>query len=88
MRYKLMGRVNLGMAALYVGRKYDFPSEFGAPREKLAPYTLVNATGSYDITGNIELFARGDNILNRSYEDVKGYGTAGVSGFGGFKVKF
>ena len=54
----------------------------------IAGYTLVNLAGSYDINKNLQVFSRIDNLLNKQYEDVYGYGTSGVAGYGGVKVSF
>ncbi len=56
-------------------------------RVQMAPFTLINGALSWDILPNIQLFLRMDNILNQQYELIKGYGTAGFSVYGGFKIQ-
>ena len=56
-------------------------------RVQMDPFTLLNAVGSYDIRPNIQLFLRLDNILDHQYELIKGYGTPGLSAYGGFKIQ-
>lgn len=56
-------------------------------RVQMAPFTLLNATGSWDLHPHIQLFLRFDNILDQSYELIKGYGTPGFSVYGGFKIQ-
>lgn len=55
---------------------------------KLSDYFLVNVSGSLKLRKGIELFLRGENLLDKRYEEVKGYGTAGFSLYGGIRVEF
>jgi vitamin B12 transporter len=48
----------------------------------------VNLATSYRITHYLELTARVDNLLNQHYEEVAGFGTAGISLYGGLKLTF
>lgn len=45
-------------------------------------------TDSYDIMANFQVFARVSNLFNGSYEEVSGYGTTGIAGYGAVKVSF
>lgn len=56
--------------------------------DRLDSYTRVDMALSYDITSNLSIFGRGENLLNEDYEEVKDYGTPGVSYFGGLKANF
>ena len=53
----------------------------------MAPFTLLNAAGSYDILPNVQLFLSLDNVLDQQYEWIKGYGTPGRSVYAGFKIQ-
>jgi vitamin B12 transporter len=57
-------------------------------RVQMDPFTLFNATVSWDILPNMQLHLRLDNILDQQYELIKGYGTPGFSIYGGFKIQF
>ncbi|MBL7544499.1 MAG: TonB-dependent receptor [Bdellovibrionaceae bacterium] len=52
-------------------------------RTKNSPYDLVNISGSYQYNKWVRLHARVDNVFDRKYEEVVGYGTAGVSFYAG-----
>jgi vitamin B12 transporter len=79
--------VNLGF--VYVGKREDLDySAFPARRVELDEYHLVNLAASYDITKNIQVYGRMENLFDESYEEVKGYGKPGISVFGGLKLSF
>jgi vitamin B12 transporter len=50
--------------------------------------TLVRAVVSYQINQNWKLTARGENLLDKSYEESVGFGTAGISGYAGVIFSF
>jgi vitamin B12 transporter len=54
----------------------------------LNPYVVVRASLIYQYNKNLKLTLRGENIFDEEYEEVVGFGTAGVSGFAGFTYSF
>ncbi len=79
--------MNLGI--VYVGERDDRDfSTFPATRLTLESYTLVSLALSYQVTENVQVSARVDNLLDDDYEEVKGFGTPGISAFGSVKVMF
>jgi vitamin B12 transporter len=83
-------RASLGVR--YNGDQKDtvFDSFFPAMThtELLEGYTLVNAGFSWRIHDNVELFARGENLLDQHYQEVFGYGTTGLALFAGITLRF
>jgi len=51
-------------------------------------FTTVRAALSYQVNKNLKINARGENLFDENYEEVFGFGTAGVSGYGGFTWTF
>lgn len=58
-----------------------------ASKRKLAPYGIIHLGGAYDITKHIALFGRIENLTNKHYEEVFGYGTRGRAFFVGVEAK-
>lgn len=54
----------------------------------LKDYVLVNAKAAYQLTDSTEIYLRGENLLNQSYEVSHGYGTPGIAAYAGFKANF
>jgi vitamin B12 transporter len=70
-----------------IGSRWDNDFSGATPeRVKLGSYATVDLSGGYDITKNVQLFTRVENLFDREYEDVLGYGTRGFGVYGGVKV--
>ncbi len=55
---------------------------------KLDGWTRVDLTGSYDLTDNVELFGRVENLFDEHYQQILGYGTPGQSGSVGLRLRY
>ncbi|QMU62420.1 MAG: TonB-dependent receptor [Gammaproteobacteria bacterium] len=81
----LSGKGNLNAGFNYVDEQLD--TDFSTFTEiKLDDYYLVNVNGSYNITENFNLYARINNLLDDTYQDVFGYETLGQTFYAGIKV--
>lgn len=49
-------------------------------------YFVVNASTRYDLSENVNLFARVDNLFDENYEEALGFTTAGISAYGGVEI--
>ena len=86
LNYHFMQKGNTNLGVIYVGRRDDFNPY---PKHgKVGGYTLVNLATSYDLSKHIQFVGRVENLLDKEYEEVKGYGTPGLSFFGGIKLTF
>lgn len=85
--YHFLKKANVNLGLIYIGSRADSHYETFA-RTKMSSYLVANLSASYDICQNFQIFGRVDNLLNRKYEEVSGYGTPGISGYGGVKVSF
>ncbi len=47
----------------------------------------TDVSASYAIGGGLEVYGRIENLFDEDYQQVGGYGTPGVSGFLGVRVK-
>ena len=87
--YSFCEKGNVNLEILYVGARDDDDfSTYPAARIKVDGYVLVNPAFSYRISENVEMFGKVENLFNRDYEEVKGYGTPGISAYGGIKFLF
>lgn len=89
--YRFLKNANVNLGIIYVGTRFDNvydPATYASTRVKMGEYMLLNLAACYDIAKNIKIFGRLDNLFDRNYEEITGYGTAGISAFGGIKVSF
>jgi len=76
-----LGRAECGMSVNYVGERFDYGLANALPE-----YFLMNLRASFTLDEHLKFFARVDNLLNESYQEVFGFNTPGLSVFAGTKV--
>ncbi|MDD2735455.1 MAG: TonB-dependent receptor [Desulfuromonadaceae bacterium] len=89
--YRFLKNATLNLGIIYVGTRFNTvydPTTYAAARVKMSEYLLANLAASCDISKNLQIFGRVDNLFDKNYEEITGYGTAGISAFGGVKVSF
>ena len=91
LNYNFSKKGNLNLSFIYIGERddeyYDFVT-WTSTRETLPGYSLLNAAVSFNVASNFQIFCRLDNIFNKEYEIIKGYGTPGFSAYGGVNFFF
>ena len=84
-------RTSFSLVADYGGERQDlFFPPFPEPSEivTLGSYWLVDANLQYRVSDSLVLFARGQNLLDETYEQVYGYRTLGRAGYAGLRLNF
>lgn len=66
----------------------DTVDTVGGTLVPLDDYVLVNAKVGYSPMAGMEIYVRGENLLDEKYQVVRGYGTPGASVYGGFVHQF
>lgn len=67
----------------YVGSRVN-----SFPVANMQHFNVVNASATYDLTKNWQVFGRIDNLLNEKYEEILNFGTPIRSIFGGMKLTY
>lgn len=62
--------------------------EFENATTTLESWTRVDVNASYELTDQLELFGRIENLTDEEYQQVLGYGTAGLSGSIGLRARY
>lgn len=78
-----MDKVELNVVVKYVA---DSLHSNGPPAVALDDYVLVSAKASYAFMDGWTAYVRGENLLDEDYETIRGYGTAGLSVYGGITM--
>lgn len=81
------GRVNAGVDFNGERTDKDFQS-FPAATVRLGSFTLLKVVAGWRIRPGVEIYARGENLLDSEYEEVLGYGAPGRAIHGGVRATF
>jgi vitamin B12 transporter len=83
--YSFIPKANINAEVIWVGIREDM--DFSTyQRTELKGYVLINLAAHYDVFDFLRLNVRVENLLDTYYEEVFGYGTAGLSFYGGIKL--
>ena len=83
--YNFSDKTNTNIEIIYVGKRDDlYFSTFTSTRIQVDPYILLNLAAHYRVFDFLRFNIRIENLLDTDYEEVFGYGTAGISFYGGF----
>lgn len=87
--YHFLEKTHIHFNILVVGQKADTAYiAYSSVPVSIAGYTILNLAGSYDVNKNVQIYTRVDNLSNKHYSEVYGYGTSGIAGYGGIKVTY
>ena len=75
------GKLSGSFGVNHVGERQDVSGP-------LAAYTVVDIRTAYALNDSVDLFARVENLLDNTYQEVEGYGTAGRSVYAGVRLSF
>lgn len=76
--------LHIGVSATYIGTRYDNSDK----ATQTGGYALFGATVNYELNKHVSLYGKLDNLLDKYYQDVAGYATAGRSLYVGAKMSF
>lgn len=79
------GHVGAEFQGVYDREDLDF--NFPTGKLDIEDYTLVRIFGSYNVTEDISLFGRIENVLDEDYDTTYGYKGHGVGAYAGFRIK-
>ncbi|GAB4518984.1 MAG: TonB-dependent receptor [Parvularculaceae bacterium] len=84
------GRGSASLGLRYNGAQEDLEFVFATPetRTRLGAYTLVNFGASFRLNDRLEVFGRGENLLDKTYEEVFGFQSSGIGAFGGVRLAY
>lgn len=75
------GKFSSTVSLRYNGEEQD-------PNGTVGSWTRVDLAGRYAVSDSVELYARIENLFDRQYQQVIGYGTPGLSGYVGARLNF
>ncbi|ACK86397.1 TonB-dependent receptor plug domain-containing protein [Methylorubrum extorquens] len=76
----------LSGTVIVLGHFVDGNRDFSVPRLKNPGFTLVNLAVNYDVSEQMSVFGRIDNLFDRRYENPTGFLGPGLAVYGGVRV--
>lgn len=80
-------RLSLNANVLSVGSWIDGNRDFSIPRLTEPGYTTVNVAAGYDLTTNLAVYGRINNLFDRHYQNPDGFLQPSLGAFLGIKVR-
>jgi vitamin B12 transporter len=84
--YKINRWISFAKCTYRSRRPHSDPVTFA--RMTNGSYSVVDVGVEYELSSRLSLKARVDNLFDKKYEEVAGYGTAGLSGYAGLQGRF
>ncbi len=72
----------------WVGSQFNRPSRAENDSQRVPSFKVVNLAMSYDVTKQLEVYTRVENLFNEKYEEILFFGTPVRSIYGGVRVRF
>jgi vitamin B12 transporter len=82
LNYRFLDNADINLVVIAVGEKD------GINDTRVPAYAITNLAGSYHINEYLKLFARVDNLFDKEYQEVYGYGTTRLAGYGGVSLTY
>jgi len=82
--------LHLGLDTQYVGSRTDvkFNPDFSKSDVETGKYTVLNFTANYNVTQELEVYAKIVNLTDEEYQNVYGYATSPRAFYTGLRAKF
>jgi vitamin B12 transporter len=89
LNYRFLERASATVSVRYNGEQDDtlFTFPVATPVVNKA-FTLVNVNASYELTDNVQLFGRVENVFDEKYEEVFSYRSPGIAAYAGIRARF
>ncbi|VEB24601.1 TonB-dependent receptor plug domain-containing protein [Avibacterium volantium] len=89
--YQITEALGTNVNVNYVGKRVDTyfdETTYASSRVKMPSYTLVGLGANYQVTSNLNVYANLNNLFDKKYESVAGYGQYGRTLYVGLKGSF
>ena len=88
--YQITEKLGADMNVSYTGKRMDtyYSPTYSTHKVKLPSYTLANLGVNYKVTDGLTVYANLNNVFNKKYENVLGYGQDGRHVYVGLRGSF
>lgn len=88
--YQITEKLGADVNVSYTGKRMDtyYSPTYSTHKVKLTSYTLANLGVNYKVADSLTIYANLNNVFNKKYENVLGYGQDGRNVYVGLKGSF
>ena len=86
--YQPFDPLNVVIDFRFVGSQFNNPSTAQNNTQRVGSFEVVNLTASYDVTNQIQVYTRVENLFDEEFEEVRFFGTPVRSIYGGVRMNF
>ena len=88
--YQITEKLGTDVNVSYTGKRMDtyYSPTYSTHKVKLPSYTLANLGVNYKVADSLTIYANLNNVFNKKYENVLGYGQDGRNVYVGLKGSF
>tara|TARA_R110002072_G_scaffold20841_4_gene75199 strand:- start:16944 stop:18782 length:1839 start_codon:yes stop_codon:yes gene_type:complete len=79
--YRQSEQLTVSLVTTFNGDELD-------PRDTVPGWARTDVTAQYRVSDSVELFAKVENLFDKEYQQIFGYGTSGINGLAGVRMKF
>jgi len=77
--------LHLGLNGTYIGERFDRANKKG---QQTGKYTVANFSADYEISSNMSVYTKVNNITDKYYQSVDGYASSPRAVYTGMKLKY
>ena len=82
--YQPIDPLQVSLEGRYVGSRFEDINN----QQPLRAFDVWNLIANYDVTKNVQVYVRAENLFNEKYEEILNFGTPVRSIFGGVKLTY
>lgn len=86
--WTFLGKGTVTAGIRYVGKRWDIRNDFPYGNVRMPSYTVARLGASWKFNDHIEVFGRVENLLNKKYEEINGFGAERIGFFAGATLSF
>ena len=86
--YQPIGPLRVDVEYRYIGSRFNNTASSVVSLQKQGSSGVVNVSATYEVTKQVQVFGRVDNLFDQDYEEVLFFGTPIRSVYGGVKVTY
>jgi vitamin B12 transporter len=86
--WKFLEKGTFTAGVKYVSRRWDYDFYSATSPVRMPSHATFRLGAAWKFNEHVEVFGRVENLFNKKYEDIRGYGTPGIGAYAGAALSF